>query len=63
MIDHIAPLPWASSPALSPGGPCLPPEQLRERAAWFRQFPHQKAQRAAQLAELAAKTRDLSASG
>ena len=31
------------------------PEQLRAQAAWFRQFPPPKAQRAAQLAEAAAQ--------
>jgi len=30
------------------------PEQLRAKAAWFRQFPNPKAQRAARLADLAA---------
>jgi len=30
------------------------PDQLRKQAAFFRQFPHPKAQRAAQLAEAAA---------
>ena len=59
MADHTPQsLPTLRSPPLSPAKTLLSPQELRALATWFRRFPHAKAQRAAELADLAASAQE-----